>query len=201
MPTAEPSQTGLPATCGIAFKEWAGVCDALARGTQTLLLRKGGIDEGPGGFRPEHSVFWLYPTRVHQAEQGLATGPPARASSISVDTVVLSAMARVVLVAHLDRPEQLDRLEGFHVWTAETVWKRYHYRRPGLWVLGVRLFVHPEGWSVPITPDQAGCKSWVPIDPPLSTERVVPVLDQVAFEARMDRLAHLLELTGRRGGP
>ena len=60
-------------SCRIAFKEWASVCDALLEGRQTIILRKGGISEGtaPGLFVPEHSEFWLYPTWVHQAEQGV----------------------------------------------------------------------------------------------------------------------------------
>ncbi len=64
-----------PGTCAVAFKEWSGVCDALADGRQSILLRKGGIREEPGAgrFVPEHREFWLYPTGVHQA----AAGPPA----------------------------------------------------------------------------------------------------------------------------
>src|SRR5262249_33425513 len=55
-------------TCAIAFKEWAGVCDALIQGRQTIIVRKGGISEGagPGSFVPEHAEFWIYPTWVHQ---------------------------------------------------------------------------------------------------------------------------------------
>ena len=66
----------LPKTCRVAFKEWAGVCDALIEGRQTVIIRKGGISEtaGPGEFDLEHPEFWLYPTWVHQAEQGLRTG-------------------------------------------------------------------------------------------------------------------------------
>ena len=47
----------LPDDCAIAFKEWAGVCQALGDGRQTIIVRKGGIDEGPAGFRPEHRGF------------------------------------------------------------------------------------------------------------------------------------------------
>jgi len=50
----------------IALKEWAAVCAALESGRQTILLRKGGIDEGPRGFRIEYPEFWLYPTQFHQ---------------------------------------------------------------------------------------------------------------------------------------
>ena len=35
----------------IAFKEWAMVVDALGRGEQIIILRKGGISEGRGGFK------------------------------------------------------------------------------------------------------------------------------------------------------
>ena len=50
----------------IAFKEWAVVCAALASGRQTIILPKGGIDEGREGFRVKHREFWLLPTRFHQ---------------------------------------------------------------------------------------------------------------------------------------
>ena len=49
----------------IAFKEWAVICEALALGRQALILRKGGIAETGGAFRPEHSV--AYCPRTHAA--------------------------------------------------------------------------------------------------------------------------------------
>ena len=54
---------------GVAFKEWAAVCRALADGTQTVILRKGGIAEAGGEFRPEHARFWLYPTHFHEQQR------------------------------------------------------------------------------------------------------------------------------------
>ena len=50
----------------IAFKEWAVICRALADGRQSLILRKGGIAEVGGVFRPEHDAFLLYPTFFHE---------------------------------------------------------------------------------------------------------------------------------------
>ena len=61
----------LPETCAIAFKEWDSIRAALVQGRQSILLRKGGIDENLGGFRPEHDSFWIYPTYVHQSTQGV----------------------------------------------------------------------------------------------------------------------------------
>jgi len=44
----------------VGFKEWALVCEALGRGEQTIILRKGGIAEGRGGFAFQHSEFFLF---------------------------------------------------------------------------------------------------------------------------------------------
>jgi hypothetical protein len=187
----------LPATCGIAFKEWEGVCEALARGRQALILRKGGIEEGPGGFVPEHPVFWLYPTRVHQAEQGLkpeAKGVenPGPADPTPDGMIALGALAVVELIGRVDREERLAELDGLHVWTAETVEKRFHYRRPGLWVLGVRVFRRDRPALVPVTAGHAGCKTWVPLETAPETAGLVPALDTRAFGERMERLRSVL---------
>jgi hypothetical protein len=185
-----PASPAAPDACGVAFKEWKGVCDALADGRQSLILRKGGIDEGPGGFTPEHRAFWLYPTRVHQAQQGLKEtepdgGPPPETAE---GTIGLDALAVVEVIGQVDRPERLRELDDLHVWTAETVEKRFHYRKPGLWVLGVRVYRRAEPVLLAVTPEHAGCKTWVPLDPPVPTAGLAPVLDESTFLQRMDRL-------------
>lgn len=177
----------IPETCAVAYKEWAGVCEALADGRQCVLLRKGGIDEGPGGFRPEHDAFWLYPTHVHQAQQGLRV-PTATPPSLPTDHVGLETLAVVAEVAFLDREEALPALAGFHVWTEEAILKRFRYRRPGVWVLGVRAFRRAEPWPVEVTPEHAGCKTWVPLDSPAPTAGLVPALEDEEFARRMEGL-------------
>ncbi|HQU41894.1 MAG TPA: DUF1802 family protein, partial [Pirellulales bacterium] len=59
-----------------AFKEWAVVCRALAGGRQSLILRKGGIVEEGGEFRPDHPEFLLFPTFSHQSPDSVV--PDAR---------------------------------------------------------------------------------------------------------------------------
>src|SRR6185437_14625805 len=147
--------------------------------------------EGPGGFRPEHDAFWLYPTRVHQAQQGLkpeAARPADPPAPVPDGTVALRALAVVALAGRIDRPERLAGLDDLHVWTAETVESRFRYRRPGLWVLGVRVFRRDEPMTIPLTPEHAGCKTWVPLDAELTTAGLAPVLEPGAFQERMDRL-------------
>jgi hypothetical protein len=183
-----------PLACGSAFKEWAGVCEALSDGRQSLILRKGGIAEGPGGFVPDQSLFWLYPTHVHEAEQGLRV-PRDQAlvsDNPSPDLVEVRTLVETGPIGWVDRRETLLELEELHVWNEETVERRFQYRKPGLWVLGVRAYRRQEPWLVPVTPDHAGCKTWVPLDPPLETDGVVPVLGDQEYHQVMDHIRVLL---------
>ena len=179
-----------PLSCGFAFKEWAGVCEALADGRQSVILRKGGIAEDQGSFTPEHRWFWLYPTHLHEGEQGLRLPRkpdlPPRASS--PDVVEVRTLVETGPIWWLDRRDRLAELEPFHVWTEETVDKRFHYRKPGLWVLGVRVYRRETPFVVPITPEHAGCKTWVPLDPSLETLGVAPVLADQEYDQVMDRI-------------
>lgn len=187
-----PASSPLPESCAVAFKEWAGVCQALRDGRQTIILRKGGVSEGPDGFRPEHDAFWLYPTSVHQQEQGLRDGY-GRPAELAESEVALDLIAHVVSVDFVDRLDTLDRLESEHVWTAETVRKRFQYRTPGLWVLGVRIYRREMPWRIPVTAEHVGCKSWVPLDAPLATEPSVPVLEREEFVKRLGLLSPVTE--------
>jgi hypothetical protein len=191
------SEIALPPTCGVAFKEWSGVCQALAEGRQSVLLRKGGIAEGPGGFVPEHDVFWLYPTHVHESQQGLRLSaselpaPPGLTATVELGTLVVTGP-----IGFVETLDTLEALRELHVWTDETIEKRFVYRRPGLWVLGVRVFRLPDPVTIAVTPEQAGCKSWVSIDPPLETAGVVPVLTREESGRRMERLQSILHPGG-----
>src|SRR5579885_3233527 len=95
----------------IAFKEWAVVCRALAEGRQALILRKGGIAEEGGVFRPEHDRFWLYPTYFHEPQRnGIKPefAPPlaaAEADRPPTGTLRLTHFAEVAAVRFLDRLE------------------------------------------------------------------------------------------------
>jgi hypothetical protein len=186
--------TAPPRACAIAFKEWAGVCDALLQGRQSIIVRKGGISEeaGPGSFRPEHCEFWLYPTWSHQAEQALRTweGKPSR--PYAGGTVSIQALVQVELFAFLESEEMLDALDSFHVFTQETMRKRFHYRRRGLWVLCTRVWRREPEWSLPVTPEHAGCKTWVVLEEELSTEGVRPVLEEPRWSAERLRLQSAL---------
>src|SRR4051812_42629783 len=120
-----------------AFKEWAVICRALAEGRQALILRKGGIAEDGGRFRPEHDRFLLYPTHFHEQHRAgvkpellplLDAAEADRPPAGRLRFTHLVAMATVHHITDLDRALALDPLHG---WTAGTVRQRFHYRTPG----------------------------------------------------------------------
>jgi hypothetical protein len=186
-------------SCGVAFKEWAGVCDALSHGRQSVIIRKGGVSEGagPGIFVPEYSEFWLYPTWVHQAEQGLsgdATGPPSAQLSRPdvVGLIPIRGLVRVDQIGRVESEKALPALEEFHVLTWETILKRFHYRQPGLWVLSARVWLRDSALPIVATPEHAGCKTWVFLDHPIPTSGLSPVLDERQWAEHRSRLRSIL---------
>lgn len=183
------SSSSTTPTCGMALKEWAGTCRALVEGRQVALLRKGGIEDGPRGFRLEHDRFWLYPTHFHEDERVLAR-PVAAAEDARSREVAIEALAEVVWVEHVDHLETLTTLAAHHDWPSEALERRFHYRRPGLWVVAVRVFRSTVSHHVPEGPDLAGCKSWAWLHEPLSTDGLVPVLDDETSERRLRLLQH-----------
>jgi hypothetical protein len=171
----------------IAFKEWAVVCRALAAGRQAVILRKGGIAEQGGQFRPEHDRFLLYPSFFHEQhrtgikpellpllEATEAARPPA-------GVIPFTHFAEVAAVHHVTDLDRALALDPLHAWTADTVRQRFHYRTPGLFVLVVRVFELPNPADVVERPEYAGCKTWVELDAPIPTAGAVPVLDDAAF--------------------
>ena len=114
-------------TLNTAFKEWAAVCGALASGSQYLILRKGGIAETDGVFRPEHDSFLLYPTYFHEQQQkGLKASAQrflneAESNRPPSGIVCLSHFVRVESVFRSENLESILSLDRFHIWTPETV--------------------------------------------------------------------------------
>ncbi len=158
----------------IAFKEWAVICRALATGGQTVILRKGGIAEAGGVFRPEHSEFLLYPTFFHEHRAGvkpefLPLLETAEAEKPEPGTIRFTHFVRVTDVKHVTELDAALRLDALHAWTPEVVRKRFDYRTPGLFVLTVRTFPLAEPAVRVERSEYAGCKTWVELDEPVPT--------------------------------
>lgn len=195
-----------------AFKEWAVVCEALERGRQVMLLRKGGIHEAKGRFPAEFRQFFLQPTYEHQnlAElkpeahadlARLAAGHPAEGPGAPAGGAIrVDGYATVEeVIAARDR-EQLARLDGEHIWSAAYLDTRLEWKpeRP-LYLMLLRYYRTPEPITLPPRKAYGGCRSFIDLDPvdvPPGTlqdwaSRLAPVLDDATFAARVSRILDL----------
>ncbi len=180
-----------------AFKEWAVICRALAEGKQALILRKGGIAESSGEFELEHRRFWLFPTYVHQQSTGIKQEAlpllkQVEAERPATGMIRISHFAEVAGIYHLHDMVGVLRLRDLHLWSDETSQARFTYRRPGLYVLPVRVYRAAEVTELPDTAYYAGCRSWVELERELSSEGAAPVLNDEVFREFLIRLERLL---------
>jgi hypothetical protein len=182
-----------------AFKEWAVVVDALARGDQIIILRKGGIDEGPDGFRVDHPRFWFFPTAYHQQRDSVIARAQARCDQLSLPahgSFRLEFWAEVVCARRLETLAAARRLEGQHIWRPEVIAERFDWgRHKAIYALAVRVSKSPAPVDLPDDPAYAGCKSWIELNQDLTTTGSEPVLDEAAFTAKLEAFSGALDLT------
>lgn len=182
----------------VALKEWAVVCDALARGEQALLVRKGGIlDPGDGTFQVEHHEFFIVPTYFHERVDQLVPEVHERVRALerdapSGDVMQIEHYASVEHAWWVERLDVLQRLTGMHVYSESCIASRFAYRKPGAWVLLLRCYRLRTSHRLRYTPAQAGCISWVRLTNSLDTADAVPVLPDETFVQQRENLVRLL---------
>jgi hypothetical protein len=185
-----------------AFKEWAIVVDALARGEQVVILRKGGISEGRGGFTVEHPRFLFFPTLFHQQRESVIATAQARYDNIAPgfpapDRLRLEYFGEVALALRLETLDDAVALRGQHIWRDEVIAERFEWgREKAIFALAVRVFHLPRSVELPMLAAYGGCKSWIELDREIPTAEAAPVLSDGAFEAKLQQFRAALEGRG-----
>ncbi len=187
-------------SCRIALKEWAVTVNALGRGEQVLLLRKGGIREEGREFRVSYPEFLLYPTFEHQREDLLKerySGDLRRVLSEAQpqDAVGFSYWARVEDVVELTEQEKVDALSPHYIWTTDYAQQRLHWKpRHPLSALILRVYRLEEPRTLPYLPIFGGCKSWVELSEGVALGTPTPVLTDGQFNDMVAGIRVSLEL-------
>jgi hypothetical protein len=181
----------------VAFKEWAVVVDALGRGEQILILRKGGIREQRGEFHVERREFWLFPTQYHQAESSII--PSKRPALREIAATAVKGFADIRYYAVVDSALKIGdaatlcRLQGRHIWSEQVLQERFQFgREPGLHALLTRVYRRPSSVRLPMRGSYDGCKSWVELEECLFTEGLTPVLTDAEYTAQRDEICDRL---------
>jgi hypothetical protein len=181
----------------LALKEWALVVKALDAGRQIILLRKGGIHEKKGKFVTTHTEFFLFPTYVHQMAQGVIAEAAedwqrTETEQSPNDLLEIYNYATAEDGVWLDNLERLSSLQRFHIWTPETISRRFFYKNHGLHLFLLRVYRLPQTHTLPVLKRYAGCRSWVELEKKIPTAGAMPVLSDEAFALRVQEVRKVL---------
>ncbi len=190
------------------FKEWQVVCEALASGRQSVLLRKGGIHEGQRGFSFAHRSFFLFPTRFHaiadQVREGEVKVMPEWTPG---EMIQITHHVEAEWAITLTDWEKVCGLESLHIYSEQTLRDRFDWEGKGMasgsiHLALVRVLELSTPWEFPYEPKYGGCRSWLELpEPPVAwRESARPVLDEAAFTLLADALSGQCDLKQSRLG-
>lgn len=167
------------------FKEWAIVCDAIGRGEQCIILRKGGIAEGRAGFSFRAREFFLFPTYFHE-QLGRTRGQAREIPLARAGEIELRVFAKIETASVITNWETASSLAPLHILQADIVRERFEYdEAPGIHVALLRAFRLTTPWIIPDAPAFAGCRSWVKLPAGPASMPMTPVLSDLEHARRV----------------
>lgn len=162
-----------------ALKEWASVIEALDRGEQVVLIRKGGLADPTFGLEADR--FYLFPTNYHHSGGGEPTHVP------------ITHWAEVVRTWQVRDLETLHRLEPLVALDRATLDIRYKFRPDqAINVIAVRAWRLAKPVRVAMTEAYAGCRSWVSLDEEIDVDESVPAIGEAELQAKIESVDTLL---------
>ena len=176
----------------VGFKEWAAVCEALGRGRQSIILRKGGIAEGRDGFSFRHREFFLFPTWFHEQPQKVGEftgGAPVENGQL----LTIRFAATLECSQTITSWDVAEALAPFHIWKPEVVRERFDYdEAPGLQAAFVRVFRVKPDWTFANEKKYGGCRSWVNLPNPPNNTTFEPVLNDIEHAKRREEFLTII---------
>ncbi len=181
------------------------MCDALGSGDQSIIMRKGGIHEGGGGFSFDHSQFAMFPTLFHEQQQHLRTRSVNEEhlgqEHQPGDKVFIRYWATLSSVWNLGDWKTIERIEPFHIWKRATIRERFEWSKssadsPGIKMALVRIYRLEQPWQIEYQRNHGGCRSWLTLPeiftPPRETCK--PVLSEDEFSKIREGLEEIAGL-------
>lgn len=185
-------------TLTTALKEWAVTVQALERGDQIAVLRKGGIAEKGQRFTPRSEAFLLFPTFEHQDRESLRPAYHGLLEETAryrhqENRIPIGSWAEVARTFRVEAVEPLLDLADEFVWSEAEIRGRWAWKpeRP-LYLLALRVHRLPTVRELPLQRQYSGCRSWVELHDAVELEGSRPALDASSFTARLERLAQNL---------
>ncbi len=175
-----------------AFKEWAVICEALGTGRQSVIIRKGGIAEGRGGFAFRHDEFLLFPTWFHEQLEKTTLPPETAVPAEPGEEMELRYTAHIEWSGLVTDWGQVARLRELHVLRESVIEERYRYSETqGIHVAFVRVYRLEPPLRLKNEKKYGGCRSWIDL-PELEGSVLVSVISDEEHRRRRELLERLL---------
>ena len=152
-----------------ALKEWATVVKALEQGTQTVILRKGGILETASGFNIESKKFFLFPTWEHQETRHVKPEFHNFLNDVlnkkpDEGFNKITSYAEILFEKDVESNDVIKDLSSFHVWSDEYIQERRNWM-PEKPIKAIFLkTVKISEFNLLLKPEFSGCKSWIELN-------------------------------------
>ena len=179
-----------------SLKEWATVVNALEKGDQTVLLRKGGILDVVSGFKIESKKFLLFPTQEHQEHnhikpqfhkylEQVKSNPPKSGFNR------ITSYAEVLAEADILSEETIKRLSSFHIWSDSYINERRNWKPENpMKAVFLKVYKIPE-FNTPLKSEYQGCKSWININEEISNGEAV--LSDTKIESKLKEFMEIIK--------
>jgi len=175
-----------------AFKEWAVICEALGTGRQSVIIRKGGIAEGRGGFAFRHDEFVLFPTWFHEQLEKTTLPPETSVPAEPGEEMELRYTAHIEWSGLVTDWGQVARLRELHVLRESVIEERYRYSETqGIHVAFVRVYRLEPPLRLKNEKKYGGCRSWIDL-PEHEGSVLVSVISDEEHRRRRELLERLL---------
>lgn len=179
-----------------SLKEWATVVKALEDGTQTVLLRKGGILETASGFRVESKKFFLFPTFEHQESNHIKPQFHKFLDEVKQNIPkegynLVTSYAEVLDEADVSSEEKISQLSKFHIWSESYIKERRNWmpNKPMKVIFLKTYKISP--FEIPIKSEYQGCKSWIDINSEIKGGK--PVLTDTEIQSKLEEFRRIVK--------
>jgi hypothetical protein len=176
-----------------ALKEWGIAITTLRSGAFILLPRKGGIRDPLHPFAKIPQRAALFPTYEHQVSHYLKDPVEIVLPDLH-GPIVIDTWAEVTHGFTLQTEAEVMALMPFHIWTAAFMTERLKWRsQQPLQILLLRAYRLPEMVELGRSPSHAGCRSWIDLDTPISTQNSIPAMSAQDYQTRLQSIAQTIQ--------
>ncbi len=181
-----------------ALKEWSAAVDAIAQGTQIILLRKGGIQEEQGRFRTQADRVILFPTFEHQKPELLKSDYQSSVTPVASgwhpEKITLKVWAQITHIFLTTEADKVSALNDFHIWQPQVAAERLEWKpKQPLYVLALRAYhlANPIelAWDSEL---YGGCRSWISLKQTVEADTERPAIDAKTYDAQVKQVEEII---------